>query len=366
MYPGRHPEMIMKAMTGQQGEDAGSLFNSLYQIHQMQQQQQSVDAFRRALPDYAAKTGMTQDQILAIGPQGMSEVMAKIAEANAGVTGDPTQKELAQARKEWHDQNPGKTDVDMFASDPSLKGPVDFVAGRTQEIQDKAQAGKDKVNAISSFHVIDPTLSAAEDNIKWLKDHPDATVRAVHTPGLASTLGGAVAATTGMNLPGVDQDALEARSRIDWLKKNLYAERFAGTKNIRSNTEANNLGSSASNVDDIKNSEQQILDEVNRLYTNALTARGNLHAAAGKVIPSKYRGLADPVYLDPKSLLYNGAKEAPDDSSDGGGGGGGGGQQGGGRAPTADEVQEFQSLVKSGRDPNELRASARRNGVVIP
>ena len=325
MYPGRHPEMIMKAMSGAQGEDAGSLFNSLYQIHNMQQQQQSLDAFRRSIPDFATKLGMTQDQMLALGPQGVSDVMAKIAEANAGVTGDPTQKELAQARKEWHDQNPGKTDVDMFASDPTLKGPVDFVAGRTQEIQDKAQAGKDKVNAISSFHVIDPTLSAAEDNIKWLKDHPDATVRAVHTPGLASTVGGAVAATTGMNLPGVDQDALEARSRIDWLKKNLYAERFAGTKNIRSNTEANNLGASASNVDDIKNSQQQIIDEVNRLYNNALTARGNLHAAAGKVIPSKYRGLADPVYLDPKSLLYNGAKEAPDDSGDGGGG-----QQGGG------------------------------------
>ena len=64
----------------------------------MEQQQQSLDAFQRSIPDVAKQTGMTEDQVRAVGPQGVAEIMSKIAEANAGVGGGPAW--MAQQRAE--------------------------------------------------------------------------------------------------------------------------------------------------------------------------------------------------------------------------------------------------------------------------
>ena len=97
MYPGRNPNASMKWAQGMQ-QDPNSMFNSLVQVHQMQQQQQGLDAFQRSIPDLAKQTGMTEDQVRALGPQGAAEVISKIAEANAGVGGGPAW--MAQQRAE--------------------------------------------------------------------------------------------------------------------------------------------------------------------------------------------------------------------------------------------------------------------------
>ena len=104
-------------------------------------------------------------------------------------------------------------------------------------------------------------------------------------------------ASAAPGLTGIDQDVLTARVKIDQLKKELYADRFAGTKNVRSNTEANNLGASATLLDSRNNDPQTITDELGRLQNDIYTfSREPLLAAAGKVIPAKYRGLADSAY----------------------------------------------------------------------
>ena len=97
MYPGRNPNASMRWAQGMQ-QDPNSTMGTLVQLQQIQQQNQALLAFQRSIPDYAAKTGMTEDQVRAIGPQGMGEVMTKIAEANAGVGGGPAW--MAQQRAE--------------------------------------------------------------------------------------------------------------------------------------------------------------------------------------------------------------------------------------------------------------------------
>ena len=74
-YPGRHPEMIMKAMSGQGGQDAGSLFNNLMQMQQYQQQNQALQAFQRSAPDVAKQSGMTTDEVLAAGPEVIKSIL---------------------------------------------------------------------------------------------------------------------------------------------------------------------------------------------------------------------------------------------------------------------------------------------------
>ena len=98
MYPGRNPNASMKWAQGMQ-QDPNSMFNNLVQIRGMQQQQASLDAFNRSIPDLAKQTGMTEDQVRALGPQGAAEVTSKIAEANAGVGGGPAWMSQERAEK---------------------------------------------------------------------------------------------------------------------------------------------------------------------------------------------------------------------------------------------------------------------------
>ena len=91
IYPGRTSAAWMKTMTGG-GEDPNATMNSLMQIQQYGQQNQALQAFQRSVADYATKTGMTQDEVRAIGPQGMADVMSEIADATSA---------LAAARPGW-------------------------------------------------------------------------------------------------------------------------------------------------------------------------------------------------------------------------------------------------------------------------
>ena len=319
---------MIDAMSGQSG-DPGSTMGNLMKLQQWNIQQQRMGEMQKNLPAIAEAMGLplaAVQTMYASNPETFGSEIARIQEAQMGLTGDPVQRELSQTRREWHQQNPGKTDADMIAAKPELAGPVEFQAGRTRTINDQADAGKDKLTAVSSFHVIDPTLASTESNVEWLADpaHKDAVIKAINTPEAftTDTLGNLVAAS---GATGVDNDVLQARSKLNWLKKQLYADRFVGTKNLRSNTEANNLGASVTNLDTRTNDAQAITDELARLKTQTYTARANLAASAGKVVPAKYSGLADPAYLNPKSLLYNGAKEeAPDE---GGGSSAGGGSE---------------------------------------
>jgi hypothetical protein len=125
-----------------------------------------------------------------------------VVEAQSGVTGDPVQRELAQSRRQWLHDNPGKTESDMIAAKPELAGPVEFQAGRTAATTNAASMAKDlaadKANFAPAKSAYDQMIADSETLLKtpglddivggWANQH-----KSKETPGLASTTQGALA-----------------------------------------------------------------------------------------------------------------------------------------------------------------------------
>jgi hypothetical protein len=74
-YPGRHPEMIMNAMTGNTA-DPGALFGNIMKIQGWQQQQKQYQAFIDSAPDLAQRTGLTPNEVIAHGPDTINTALA--------------------------------------------------------------------------------------------------------------------------------------------------------------------------------------------------------------------------------------------------------------------------------------------------
>ena len=131
---------MIDAMSGQSG-DPGSTMSTLMRLQQWNLQQQRMADMQKNLPAIAEAMGLplaAVQTMYASNPETFGFEIARIQEAQMGLTGDPVQRELSQSRREWHAQNPGKTDADMIAADPTLKGPIEFQAGRTQATTESA------------------------------------------------------------------------------------------------------------------------------------------------------------------------------------------------------------------------------------
>jgi hypothetical protein len=100
MYPGRHPEMIMKAMSGG-GEDAGSLFQNFMQMQQWQQQNQALQAYRQGVPGMLKGMGLSDDEVKAYTPLALADpsFATKLAETKLGVGGGPAWMAQMHAEK---------------------------------------------------------------------------------------------------------------------------------------------------------------------------------------------------------------------------------------------------------------------------
>ena len=219
-------------------------------------------------------------------------------------------KQLAEDRRNWRNAHPGKSDAEMIADKPELADETTYVAIKGEQGKQMAQAGVEKQTAVQTFPKVDQAYAPVEANIEWLSapEHRAAVEKAIATPGLFTRdVAGNLIAKVGVG--GVDQDVLDARSKIDFLKNELYKDNFTGTHNIRSNTEANKIAGSATNLDTQTNSAATIDQQLKNLKTQIYRERADTYAAAGKAVPYKYHGLADSTYLDPKSNLYNGGKE---------------------------------------------------------
>jgi hypothetical protein len=340
---------MIGAMEGQSG-DPGSTMANLMRLQQWNIQQQQMAAYREGVPQMLKGLGLTDEEVKAYTPLAIADpsFATKVAETKLGVGGGPAWMAQIHAEKALTDQ--GKpipwTPGDPTSYDAWTK------ANTAANVTEQRNASEAKLNATSSFSKIDPPLAQQEQNLEWLNDpaHRQAVITAIHNPNMSSNVMGAGAAMA-PGLTGIDQDVLTARVKIDQLKKELYADRFVGTKNIRSNTEANNLGAAATLLDSRNNDPVTIDNELQRLVNDIGAARGNLAAAAGRKVPAKYANLIDKgAFLDPKSPLYNGATiEEPEAS---GGGSASGGDGGGGLKPLTDaQKQQAKELIaRDGRD----------------
>ncbi len=221
-------------------------------------------------------------------------------------------KSLMDDRRQWMQANPGKSFADMIAAKPELANEIAYSAAKTEEGKMNAQAGEDKMTAATTFPKVNQAYSQVESTVDWLNDpaHRTAVQKAIATPGMFTrdTFGNLIASSAS-GLTGIDQDVLDARSKLDYLKNELYKDNFTGTHNIRSNTEANKIAGAATNLDTKTNSAATINQQLTQLQQQVYREQANAAAAAGKVVPYKYHGLADSTYLDPKSRLYQGGSE---------------------------------------------------------
>ena len=293
MFPGRNPGASMKWAAAHQ-QDAGSTMSDLVKIQQIGQQNQALQAFQRSIPDYAAKTGMTEDQVRAIGPQGMGEVMTKIAEANAGVGGGAAW--MAQQRAEKALIAAGKP-IPWIGGDPAS-----FSAWQAADITEKKQATTDIGNAKDSFATMNSNYTNLRDNMAWIKAHPDAVVEALTT---MSPTGGVMGKGAGA-LGTVSQDALTASQKLAFLNTQLYASNFRGTKQRLSQAEAQRLGDQFTmlNKNAFNMSPEDIKTEIGRLADQIDTGHANVITAAGQELPADLDGKADRIYTDKDSSLY--------------------------------------------------------------
>jgi len=74
-YPGRHPEMIMNAMTGNTA-DPGALFGKIMEIQGWQQQQEQYKAWMASTGVIANQLHITPNEAIALGPDGTRSAAA--------------------------------------------------------------------------------------------------------------------------------------------------------------------------------------------------------------------------------------------------------------------------------------------------
>jgi hypothetical protein len=386
LHPGRVTPGMVKSITGSQ-QDAGSLFQNFMQIQQYQQQNQALQAFQRSAPDIAKTLqdqgiNVTPQEIIAGGPQMLQDLMRNaapteamknisawerqarasgmseqdIASTKASMLGasiggqTPIEKDRRDDIASWHRQNPGKTDAEMLQDKPELANNATYLGAKTEQGKTAALAGEEKASAITSYPTIAPVWENAVKNVDWLTDpaHKDAVTFAIQHPTLSGSWQGSI-----IGGYTVGQDALDARGYLDTLGNQQFRSGMQDVKNVRTQTEANKIGGSMTNLDRATNSQKVIDDELARLKDNAYRGLATVTAAAGKQVPYKYKGMADSTYLN-KTLpsgapnpYYNGATE--EQQSDSGGGGGGAG--GGGKQLSADDLAQAKTLMSQhGRD----------------
>ena len=302
MYPGRNPKASMQWAQGMQ-QDPNSMFNSLMQIHGMQQQQASLDAFNRSIPDMMKQTGLTADEIRA-NPQAATELVGKIAATNAGISSDPTVQEMNRAKGVYMAQN-GITDPNDPRIPDKYKYPAQYKAGAAADVA----VATDKTDAANSFNSVDPQWKTIQDNLTWLNAHKDAVVLAVQKPDLVTT--GQIGANLPIGFGGQPQDVLDAKGALDTLRAQLQSEAFRNTKNVRSNREAQFLGDAATNLFKPTNSPTAITTALGTLQNKVTAGRANATLAAGRPIPAEWAPNADPDLLNPNKPLFNGGSVLP-------------------------------------------------------
>ena len=298
MYPGRNPKASMQWAQGMQ-QDPNSMFNSLMQIHGMQQQQASLDAFNRSIPDMMKQTGLTADEIRA-NPQAATELVGKIAATNAGISSDPTMQEMNRAKGVYMAQN-GITDPqdpripDKFKYPEQYKASVLTTEGQNKDVREAAQALPgyntslgDMSNRLSSIQAQAPIIQGILSDGK--KQAAAQTLLAAD-PG---SWAGIIAQHSGV----LSDPELKAIGDLKQLKMQNYASNFKSGQRL-TQQEALRLGQAADQISNLSVSPDTYMQNIADVGTKLGHARANAYGAAEDFdnLPMNLRPLMDPSYL---------------------------------------------------------------------
>jgi hypothetical protein len=335
LHPGRHTG-IMDVMTGGQ-QDPGEMFGNILKLQQYAQQQGQLAAYRQGLPGVMSKYNLDPSlgPLLAANP----DILSKIVETRAGVGGDAVTQELRQARSDWHDQNPGKSDADMLAAHPEYSGVVEFTANKAAATNEAAAKAKDLAADQHSFADANADYTQTEQMLGWLKAHPEATAAAVHAGAMASGRMGQLGQAAGL-LPA---DAATAAGYLAQLQGKLYSEGWKGRGGRLSQLEAGKISEGFSQLNNPALPDDQITNQIGTLYDKTRTAHANTYGAAGMPTPADLYGIMDDAYK-PGGKLHTGASSLKAPSDQGGG-------QTAGKPLSGDDLAQAKALMaRDGRD----------------
>ena len=273
MYPGRNPKASMQWAQSMQ-QDPNSMFNNLVQIHGMQQQQASLDAFNRSIPDLATKLHMTPDEIRAAGPAAVSTAIQQNVPPEAmknwmfaknqyvgahandpGPDGQPLGEAGAAAAFEKQfpmsmaivGSIPGYSDADRqrmlslqdWQSKNQGQTPPNFLTNNEAFTSYQKELG----DAKSSFSAFNQQSNEALNTIDRLKNNPnlDAALKVMSVTGGS---GSDFATQYGM----MDPKTKQAIDDIKLLGGQVYTEGFKSTGSRRTQQEVNAIVAGLSKV----------------------------------------------------------------------------------------------------------------------
>jgi hypothetical protein len=190
------------------------------------------------------------------------------------------------------------------------------------EVKSIVDINQTKLDAKQSWPQVQSVWNEHLKTIDWLHDpaHHAAVVAAIQRPDILTEGNwGNVFKILGVT----SQEVADAKAQLDQYRDQLTAEKFTGSKNVRSNFEAKFLGGSASHLFKKTNSDGAITGELDRLYDESHTRYANVAAASGAEVPYDQADKVDKSLLDSTNPLFNGATvQKPPKQEDGGAGGG--------------------------------------------
>ena len=225
--------------------------------------------------------------------------------AAATVTPTPEQKQADAAADAYAKANPNATpeEIARFKSNV-LTNMVDPAArAANQDIAVKMAEAKNP----AAYNKADTQLELLQQNLDWLKAHPEAAKTAVTAYDFRLGVGpeGALGYAP---ILGTSAEAKEAKTKLDQMMKQLSAESLANSGMSRmAQMEFGVLGNSMTNLGSKNVPASSVMDEIDRLKEQTLRLRANVKAQAGLPLDKEYSGYADPRYGDKSSPYYTGA-----------------------------------------------------------
>ena len=343
---------MIDAMSGQSG-DPGSTMGNLMKLQQWNIQQQRMGEMQKNLPAIAEAMGLplaAVQTMYASNPETFGSEIAKIQEAQMGLTGTQIDKEYKQQVKQFQDANPGKP----LPAELQSEGAWD--QNQREAITTRNVAAKDaqtfKDSAVEDFSSVDSKFAKNEKTVGDLLKNMPATMSALQAPDFL---------TTG-KLPGFlpgggpyDQSVKNAAIAMNTLKAELSGEGLRNVKNVRNVREFNTLASALTSALDPSNSPDQVQQALQDIQKRFIDAHATAAMAAGKQLTGPLVGRGDRSLLDRNNRYYNGATE--EEPADGGGGGapagGGGGSSEAPPAPNAKKAADGKWYVPDPARPGK-------------
>lgn len=339
-YPGRHPEMIMNAMTNQT-QDPGALIGNVMKLQQYQQSQQRLAGLQNAIPGLVKSLNLdpsmtpvlqnNPDLVQSIiqqhqpdgvyknyqiaeddyvkrnsdpsDPQSVARARAdfenKVPLVNALTPsgGDPKLNSLNLRKNDWLSKHPGETPPDYFGS------PEDMEAHDSQV----ATLSANQSRAGSSFPALDGSIVTMRNNAQNIANDPDLENVLSLSPGtLAAARKGGYGAELAQSL-GVTQHQLDLLHQIDELKGSDTSSLKTANPHLLSSfqpvdADLNGLGNFEAGTDAFKTRLKSLGNDLTTLRAQGIGASGMLSkaldkASDGSLADENVGSKIDPSYL---------------------------------------------------------------------